>query len=38
MRLDLAGETVFFFKNIKNNRINAVFSRKDGHIGWLDVA
>jgi ribosomal subunit interface protein len=38
MRLDLAEETVFFFKNVKNDRVNAVFTRKDGHIGWLDVA
>ena len=38
MRMDLAGETVFFFKNIKSSRINAVFARKDGNIGWLDVA
>jgi len=34
--LDLAGAPVFVFENAGNGRINIVYRRRDGAIGWLD--
>lgn len=36
MRMDLADAPVWVFKNAKNGRMNVVFRRKDGNIGWID--
>jgi ribosomal subunit interface protein len=36
MRLDLAGQTVLMFRNAANGRLNVVYRRTDGHIGWID--
>lgn len=36
MRMDLAGDHVFVFKNSAHGHINVVHMRADGHIGWID--
>ena len=36
MRLDLTDETVLMFKNASTKKLNVVYRRKDGHIGWID--
>lgn len=36
MKLELGDLQVVMFKNIENNKINTVYRRKDGHIGWID--
>ncbi len=36
MLMNLNDESVYFFKNIKTNRLNILFRRSDGNIGWLD--
>ncbi len=36
MRLDLAHQTVMMFRNAANGRLNVVYRRSDGHIGWID--
>jgi ribosomal subunit interface protein len=36
MQLDLTGTTVVVFRNAGNGRINLVYRRPDGHIGWID--
>jgi ribosomal subunit interface protein len=36
MELDLSGAPVVVFTHSGNNRINVVFKREDGHIGWID--
>lgn len=36
MKLDLADLPVVIFKNIETERINVVYKRPDGHIGWID--
>lgn len=36
MRMDLADKPVFFFRNAANDRLNVVYRRKDGNIGWVD--
>ena len=36
MLMNLNDEIVYFFKNIKTNRLNILFRRSDGNIGWLD--
>jgi len=38
MRLDLAQETVLLFFNEAHGRLNVVYRRNDGNIGWLDPA
>ncbi len=38
MELDLSGAPVVVFTNSGNNRVNVVFRREDGHIGWIDPA
>ncbi len=36
MQLDLADEPAIVFKNAAHGRINVVYRRRDGHIGWID--
>lgn len=36
MRMDLANETAYMFRNSKTDNINVVYRRKDGNIGWID--
>lgn len=36
MRMDLADAPVWVFKNAANGRMNVVYRRKDGQIGWID--
>ncbi len=38
MEMELSDVPVVLFKNAKNNGINLVYRRPDGHIGWIDVA
>ena len=38
MRMDLADAPALMFKNSKNDRINMVYRRTDGNIGWVDPA
>jgi ribosomal subunit interface protein len=36
MRMDLSGELFLIFRNAKHDRINIVYRRADGNIGWID--
>ncbi|MDR0695305.1 MAG: ribosome-associated translation inhibitor RaiA [Holosporales bacterium] len=36
MKLDLTDAPVVMFKNIDSEKINVVYKRPDGHIGWID--
>ena len=36
MLMDLNDQNAIFFKNTKNKRLNLLFKRADGNIGWLD--
>ena len=36
MKLDLTELPVVMFKNADSGRINVVYKRPDGHIGWID--
>ena len=36
MLMDLNDQNAIFFKNTKNNRLNILFKKSDGNIGWLD--
>lgn len=36
MRMDLADAPVWIFRNAGNDRLNVVYRRKDGNIGWID--
>lgn len=36
MRMDLANHPAYLFRNTKNGRINMVYMRPDGNIGWVD--
>jgi ribosomal subunit interface protein len=36
MQLDLAESPVIVFKNAAHGRLNIVYRRRDGHIGWID--
>lgn len=36
MRMDLANETALMFRNAKNHRLNMVYQRSDGNVGWVD--
>lgn len=38
MRMDLAAQPVLMFRNAANGRLNVVYRRSDGHIGWIDPA
>jgi ribosomal subunit interface protein len=36
MRMDLAHESAFLFRNAKHGGLNMVYRRGDGNIGWVD--
>jgi ribosomal subunit interface protein len=36
MQLDMKALPFLLFKNSKNSKINLVYQREDGHIGWID--
>ncbi len=36
MRMDLSGLNALLFRNAKHKRLNFVYRRKDGNIGWVD--
>lgn len=36
MRMDLAERSFVIFKNASHGRLNVVYRRDDGHIGWVD--
>lgn len=36
LELDLTGATVLVFRHAGSNRVNIVYRRSDGHIGWID--
>ena len=36
MQLDLSDQPAIVFKNAAHGRINVVYRRRDGHIGWVD--
>lgn len=36
MQLDLAETPAIVFKNAAHGRLNVVYRRRDGHIGWID--
>jgi ribosomal subunit interface protein len=36
MEMDLADKAFLIFKNASNGRLNVVYHRTDGHIGWID--
>lgn len=36
MRLDLSGAPVMMFRNSAHGRLNVVYRRQDGNIGWID--
>jgi ribosomal subunit interface protein len=38
MRMDLAHQPVLMFRNKGNGRLNVVYRRNDGNIGWIDPA
>lgn len=38
LQLDLAEAPVIVFKNAAHGRLNVVYRRRDGHIGWIDPA
>lgn len=36
MRMELADQNAFLFRNASNNRLSMVYLRKDGNIGWIE--
>jgi len=38
MRLDLAYQQLLMFRNKKSGKLNVIYRRTDGHIGWIDPA
>ena len=38
MQMELASAPVLVFKNESQNRVNVVYRREDGNIGWVDPA
>jgi ribosomal subunit interface protein len=36
MRMDLADVPAYLFRNAKHGRLNMVYRRKDGNVGWVD--
>ena len=38
MQMELAHRSFLMFKNDANGRINIVFQREDGNVGWIDPA
>ena len=37
MKMDLESLPALMFKNVKTDRINIVYYRKDGNISWVDL-
>jgi ribosomal subunit interface protein len=35
-RFDFSDESAYIFRNIKNDKINVVYRRADGNIGWIN--
>jgi ribosomal subunit interface protein len=38
MQMEIAGKPFLIFKNDAHGRINVVFQREDGNVGWVDPA
>jgi ribosomal subunit interface protein len=38
MRMDLSDRPVLFFRHAGNDRLNAIYRRPDGNVGWIDPA
>ncbi len=38
MRLDLGAQPLIVFRNSAHDRLNVVYRRDDGHVGWVDPA
>lgn len=38
MELDMTGAPVVVFRHATNERVNVVYSRADGNVGWIDPA
>ena len=38
MELDFTGHSVLVFRHATSGRVNVVYRRSDGNIGWLDPA
>ena len=36
MELDLTGQRMLVFRNLKHGGVNVVYRREDGNIGWID--
>jgi alpha-beta hydrolase superfamily lysophospholipase len=36
MELDMTGVPVIVFRHAGHGRVNLVYRRADGHIGWID--
>lgn len=36
MRMELADQNALMFRNASNDKINMVYNRKDGNIGWIE--
>lgn len=36
MRMELADKNALMFRNASNNKINMVYLRKDGNVGWIE--
>jgi len=36
-RMDLGNENPYIFRNSSHGRINVVYKREDGNIGWVDI-
>ena len=36
MLMNLKDQNAIFFKNIQSKRLNILFRRSDGNIGWVD--
>ena len=36
MELDMTGAHVVVFRHASHNRVNVVYRRADGHVGWID--
>jgi len=36
MRMDLSGRSALFFRHAGSGRLNAIYRRDDGNVGWID--
>ena len=36
MRMDLSGRPMLFFRHAGTDRLNAIYRRDDGNVGWID--